>query len=264
MTSTSGLAKSGLGEIRRRNRQTSLRIVGTTSTEDLDRIRAEVNAAMESVQMPAGYNRELSGRFSDFGARFNDLQTNLIWSAVLVFLVMCFLFESFLKPVAILLISVPAALMGGFGALWVFSTPLDSITYLGLMVLVGVVVNNGIVLVDLINRLRGENMTRETAVYTACRQRLRPILLTTLTTAFGLIPMAVGDASFVGTPYYPMGRLVLGGMLVSMVYTLLFVPLLYTIVDDFGLAVKTWLSKVFAPRAKGGGEVAPAPYRIIT
>lgn len=259
MTSTSGLAKSGLGEIRRRNRQTSLRIVGTTSTEDLDRIRAEVNAAMESVQMPAGYNRELSGRFSDFGARFNDLQTNLIWSAILVFLVMCFLFESFLKPVAILFISVPAALMGGFGALWAFRTPLDSITYLGLMVLVGVVVNNGIVLVDLINRLRGEGVARETAVYTACRQRLRPILLTTLTTAFGLIPMAVGDASFVGTPYYPMGRLVLGGMLVSMVYTLLFVPLLYTIVDDFGLAVKTWLSTVFAPRAKGGGEAAPAP-----
>jgi len=260
VTSTSGLSKSGLGEIRRRNRQTSLRIVGTTSTEDLQRIRKQVDSALEGVQMPPGYSREMSGRFADFGARFDDLGKTLIWSGVLVFLVMCFLFESFLKPACILVVSVPGALVGGYGALLLTRTPFDVITGLGLMVLVGVVVNNGIVLIDLVNRLRAEGVARDEAVKVACRQRLRPILLTTLTTAFGLVPMAVGDASFVGTPYYPMGRLVLGGMMVSMVYTLLLVPLLYTIIDDFGLALKTWLSTVFATRARGGGEAAaPAP-----
>lgn len=259
VTKTSGLAASGLGEIRRRNRQTSLRVVGTTSTEDLDRIRKQVDSAMEGVQMPAGYSRELAGRFSEFNARFTDLFSTLIWSGVLVFLVMCFLFESFMKPLCILAISVPGALFGGFGALWLFNTPFDVITGLGLMVLVGVVVNNGIVLIDLVNRLRLEGMPRDEAVYTACRQRLRPILLTTMTTVFGLIPMAVGDAQFVGTPYYPMGRLVLGGMIVSMIYTLVLVPLLYTIVDDFSEISRTWLATVFAGRAKGGGETAPAP-----
>lgn len=259
VTSTSGLASSGLGEIRRRNRQTSLRVVGTTSTEDLERIRRQVDSAMEGVQMPAGYSRELAGRFSDFNARFTDLFSTLIWSGVLVFLVMCFLFESFMKPLCILAVSIPGALFGGYGALWLFSTPFDVITGLGLMVLVGVVVNNGIVLIDLVNRLRLEGMARDEAVRAACRQRLRPILLTTLTTVFGLIPMAVGDAQFVGTPYYPMGRLVLGGLIVSMLYTLLLVPLLYTIIDDVGLALKTWTATVFAARARGGGEAQPTP-----
>lgn len=260
LTSTSGLAKAGLGEIRRRNRQTSLRVVGTTSTEDLDRIRRQVDASLEGIQLPAGYSREFSGRFADFGARFDDLFKTLMWSGVLVYLVMCFLFESFLKPICILVVSVPGALLGGYGTLWLTGTPFDIITGLGLMVLVGVVVNNGVVMVDLINRLRAEDVPREQAVLTACRQRLRPVLLTTLTTAFGLLPMAVGSATFVGMPYYPMGRLVLGGLILSMVYTLVFVPLLYTIIDDVGEVLRTWTSTVFARRVRGGGgETAPAP-----
>jgi len=226
ITKSSGLAKSGLGEIRRRNRQTSLRVVGTTSTEDLDRIRQQVSMAMEGVKFPAGYTQELGGRFGDFQARFSELFRSTIWAGLLVFLVMCFLFESFLKPVCILVVSVPGALLGGYGALWLSSTPFDVMTGLGLVVLIGVVVNNGIVLVDLINRLRADGVSRKDAVETAARQRMRPILLTSLTTAFGLIPMAIGDANFVGTPYYPMGRMVLGGILVSMVYTLVLVPLL--------------------------------------
>ena len=144
ITKSSGLAKSGLGEIRRRNRQTSLRIVGTTSTEDLDRIRQQVNYAMEGVKFPAGYTQELGGRFGDFEARFSELFSSTIWAGLLVFLVMCFLFESFLKPVCILVVSVPGALLGGYGALWLSGTPFDVMTGLGLVVLIGVVVNNGI------------------------------------------------------------------------------------------------------------------------
>lgn len=248
VTQSSGLAKSGLGEIRRRNRQTSLRVVGTTSTEDLQRIRTQVNYAMEGVKFPPGYTQELGGRFGDMEARFDELGRSTIWAGLLVFLVMCFLFESFLKPVCILVISVPGALLGGYGALWLTDTPFDVMTGLGLVVLIGVVVNNGIVLVDLINRLRADGMSRERAVEVASQQRMRPILLTSLTTAFGLIPMAIGDSKFVGMPYYPMGRMVLGGILVSMVYTLVLVPLLYTMLDDFGLAVKSWLGVIFGDR----------------
>src|SRR5690606_5278616 len=96
-----------------------------------------------------------------------------------------------------------------------------------------------------------DGMSRERAVEVASQQRMRPILLTSLTTAFGLIPMAIGDSKFVGMPYYPMGRMVLGGILVSTVYTLVLVPLLYTMLDDFGLAVKSWLGVIFGDRKSG-------------
>src|SRR5690606_3021190 len=170
VTQSSGLAKSGLGEIRRRNRQTSLRVVGTTSTEDLQRIRTQVNYAMEGVKFPPGYTQELGGRCGDMEARFDELGRSTIWAGLLVSLVMCFLFESFLKPVCILVISVPGALLGGYGALWLTDTPFDVMTGLGLVVLIGVVVNNGIVLVDLINRLRADGMSRERAVEVASQQ----------------------------------------------------------------------------------------------
>lgn len=260
VSSSSGLASAGLGEIRRRNRQTSLRVVGTTSTEDLQRIQGEVESALQGIQFPPGYGREMGGRFEGFGGVMQDLIKTGIWAGLLVFLIMCFLFESFLKPVGIIVASVPSALAGGYLLLWVTGTPDDNLTRLGLLVLIGVVVNNGIVLVDLINRLRAEGVPRMEAVTMASRQRLRPILLTTLTTVFGLIPMAVGDSSFVGMPYFPMGRMVLGGMLMSMVYTLLLVPMLYLILDDVGLAIRSWGATLFAPKAKGGGaEAAPAP-----
>lgn len=258
-TETTGLASAGSGEIKRVNRQTTMRVVGTTSTDDLDRIRREVSRAMSTVEFPPGYSQQLGGRFGDFREQFQDLFKSLIWSGLLVFLVMCFLFESFLKPVCILFASVPGAILGGYALLHITETPLDTITYLGLLVLVGVVVNNGIVLVDLINRLRQQGMKRAEAVEMASRQRLRPIVLTSLTTAFGLVPMAIGDAQFVGMPYYPMGRMVLGGILVSMLYTLILVPLLYTVLDDFGLAVKSWLSVMFARKQRAGGDASPAP-----
>jgi len=88
VTQSSGLAKSGLGEIRRRNRQTSLRVVGTTSTEDLQRIRTQVNYAMEGVKFPPGYTQELGGRFGDMEARFDELGRSTIWAGLLVSLVM--------------------------------------------------------------------------------------------------------------------------------------------------------------------------------
>ncbi|MBZ0137512.1 MAG: efflux RND transporter permease subunit [Planctomycetes bacterium] len=259
MTTTSGMAKSSVGEIRRTNRKTSLRVVGTTSSEDLERIQQQVRNAMQGVKFPPGYEQELGGRFGDFEGQFTSLWTSLLWAAVLVFLVMCFLFESFLKPVCILIASLPGAMLGGFGLLYVTDTPIDGITMLGLLVLVGVVVNNGIVLVDLINRLRQQGVGRTEAIETGSRQRLRPIILTSLTTAFGLVPMAMGDAKFVGMPYYPMGRMVLGGILLSMVYTLVLVPLLYTILDDIGVAVKSWVAVIVGRKPAGGGELAPEP-----
>jgi len=247
-----------MSSIRRHNRQTSVRIVGTTSSDDLQRIQQQVNMAMAGVNFPPGYNRELGGRFARFMQAQDTMMTTFAWAGLLVFLIMCFLFESFLKPVSIFISSVPGAVIGGYALLTLTGTPFDQLAMLGLMVLVGVVVNNGIVLIDLINRLRADGLARGDAIMQACRQRIRPIVLTSMTTAFGLVPMAVGSSNFVGMPYYPMGRMILGGIVLSMFYTLLVLPLMYTIMDDFGAAVRSWTRVMFGARAKGGGSTPAA------
>ncbi|MCF6227847.1 MAG: efflux RND transporter permease subunit, partial [Planctomycetes bacterium] len=246
ISSSTGLATQGVGSIRRNNRQTSMRVVGTTSSEDLDRISQQVDMVLADVRFPPGYSKSKGGRFEGFGGLGTGLRTSVLWAGLFVFLVMCFLFESFLKPICILIASIPGAFLGGFGLLYLTNTPFDMLTSIGAIVLIGIVVNNGIVMVDLINRLRKDGMPRMEAVLGGCQQRLRPVLLTTFTTVAGLIPMAIGDSTFVGMPYYPMGRVVLGGLLLSMVYTLMFVPLIYLILDDVGETLSNWWKLAFA------------------
>jgi HAE1 family hydrophobic/amphiphilic exporter-1 len=124
---------------------------------------------------------------------------------------------------------------------------------IGLVILVGIVVNNAIVLVDRVQQYMGEGRGREEALLLAGRDRLRPILMTAATTIVGLLPMALGKSGIVGTPYYPLGRAVIGGLLASTVLSLLLVPLFYTYLDDLrhllGMAVR-------APAADGGEPAA--------
>ena len=246
ISTSTGLATPGVGSIRRNNRQTSMRVVGTTSSEDLDRISQQIDMALADVRFPPGYSKTKGGRFEGFGSFFGELAMSVLWAGLFVFLVMCFLFESFLKPMCILIASLPGAFLGGMGLLYLTNTPFDLLVGIGSIVLIGIVVNNGIVMVDLINRLRKDGMPRMEALLGGCQQRLRPVLLTTFTTVAGLIPMAIGDSTFVGMPYYPMGRVVLGGLLLSMIYTLLFVPLIYLILDDVGETLSNWWKLAFA------------------
>ena len=117
---------------------------------------------------------------------------------------------------------------------------MDLMAGIGLVVLVGVVVANGIVLVDRIDQARAEGLSREEAIDDACRSRLRPILMTALTTILGLIPMAAGSSDFIGIPYAPLGRCVMGGMVASTVLTLVYLPFLYTVLDDLALWGRRW------------------------
>jgi hydrophobic/amphiphilic exporter-1 (mainly G- bacteria), HAE1 family len=111
---------------------------------------------------------------------------------------------------------------------------------IGMVILIGIVVNNAIVLVDLTNRLREEGMERVQALIQAGGQRLRPILMTTCTTICGLLPMALGNSQMIGMPYSPMGRAMIGGLLTSTLLTLLIVPLFYILLDD----LRTFAGKV--------------------
>ena len=141
------------------------------------------------------------------------------------------------------------SLLGAFWGLFLTGTSMDLMAGIGLVVLVGVVVANGIVLVDRIDQARAEGMTREAAIDDACRSRLRPILMTALTTILGLIPMAVGSSDFIGIPYAPLGRCVMGGMIASTVLTLIYLPFLYTVLDDLAIWARGWWGVVMGRTA---------------
>ena len=182
--------------------------------------------------------------------------------------ILAVLFQSFLLPFVIMF-SVPLAAVGGFAALFAvfiisLTSPtlpmqsLDVLTMLGFVILIGVVVNNAIVLVDMVNRLREAGMERLAAIVEAGRARFRPILMTTLTTIFGLVPMAVGTAKVVGLPYAPLGRTMIGGLLASTLLTLLIVPLFYLLLDDLReFAARVWASmSARSASATGSGAAA--------
>jgi len=153
------------------------------------------------------------------------------------------LFESFLLPLSIIT-TIPMALFGVYWTLYLTRTPLDVMGGVGLIVLIGVVVNNGIVLIDLVTRLRSTGMPRAQALIEAGTRRMRPILMTALTTIFGLLPMATGASTFIGIPYAPMGRVVAGGLIAGTVLTLFFVPYLYSILDDMRASAVRWMAYI--------------------
>ncbi|MEL6345898.1 MAG: efflux RND transporter permease subunit, partial [Myxococcota bacterium] len=233
---------SGLGTIRRTNRQTSWPItVDVDPDADMMQVRAMVDAALGQMNFPRGYSWNQPSRMDN---QEDDQARNLalMLSVTMVFIIMGVLFESFLLPLSIIT-TIPMAMFGVYWTLYLTSTPLDVMGGVGLVILVGVVVNNGIVLIDLVTRLR-ETMPRKEALIEAGGRRMRPILMTALTTIFGLLPMALGDSTFIGIPYAPMGKVVMGGLIAGTILTLFFVPYLYSVLDDMRDSASRWLAWV--------------------
>jgi HAE1 family hydrophobic/amphiphilic exporter-1 len=154
---------------------------------------------------------------------------------------MGFLFESFVLPLSVI-IAIPFSFFGAFWLLYLTSTPIDMMSRIGFIILIGIVVNNAIVLIDLVNRLRKQGYTRYEAIMEAGRKRFRPILMTAFTTIGGLLPMAVGNAQMIGIPYAPMGRTIIGGLLTSTVLSLIAVPWAYILFDD----LRNYFAKITA------------------
>lgn len=246
--------------ISRHNRQTTLqlqaRAVGTT-----EEATKAIEAVLQRLDLPAGYFAEVTSGFSGFrgGRRGMQMQGGVdplvfLWACSLVFIVMAFLFESLYRPLLVLIGCVPGALVGALVALILTGTQASWLSFIGILVLVGVSVNNGIVLVDLINRLRDEGMALNDAIRQACVQRLRPMLMTTATTVVGLIPMAIGSERVTEIDYAPLGRTILGGLVVSATLTLVLVPLLYSAVESLrGFMVG--LFRAFIPIGRTGGQI---------
>jgi HAE1 family hydrophobic/amphiphilic exporter-1 len=241
----------GTGTIHRKNQRTSLPLKVELSSEiDKDVMRARVEAALGAIEFPPGVSFDSDMGRMDEQADMDAQMMALTLSISFVFLIMGVLFESFILPLSILT-TIPLSLFGVYWTLYLTDTPMDMMAGIGLVILIGVVVNNGIVLIDLVTRLRNEGMERLEAVIEGGSRRLRPILMTALTTICGLLPMAAGSASFVGIPYAPLGRVVVGGLVAGTILTLFFVPFLYTVLDDIRGSAVRWAAWIRGrPREK--------------
>jgi HAE1 family hydrophobic/amphiphilic exporter-1 len=224
----------GFGQIARENGKTFLAVKAKTLTDDLPKISAQIDRLMKDFPLPYGYNWQKGSRFEQFDEDMQNFVNALIIAFVFVYLIMAILFESFVLPWSIMF-AIPLAFFGAFLALFGTGTPLDIMGIIGMIILVGVVVNNGIVLIDMVNRRRREGYGRIEAILDAGQNRFRPIMMTSFTTIGGLIPMAVGNANLIGMPYAPIGRVLIGGLLTSTFGTLLIVPVFYTLFEDLAL-----------------------------
>jgi HAE1 family hydrophobic/amphiphilic exporter-1 len=219
----------GPAEIRRADQERMALVQANLAYGDLGSAVAEAEALLADVRLPYGLSMRITGQSEEMEASFRSLMFALGLAIFLVYLVMASQFESLLHPFVILF-SIPLAAVGVALALWLTDTRLSVIVFIGLIMLAGIVVNNAIVLLDLINQLRERGLDRYRAIREAARLRLRPIMMTTLTTVLGLLPMALGlgEGAEMRTP---MAVTVIGGLLTSTLLTLVVVPVMYSILD---------------------------------
>ena len=212
--------------IERKDRERYITVTGVVATGyAMSEVIAATTEGMESIEFPAGYVWQLSGTYEDQQETFGDLFLLMALMIILVYVIMASQFESLVDPFVIMF-SIPFAVVGVVIGLAITGVPLNVMSLLGILMLVGIVVNNGIVLIDYTILCRERGMGILEAVVTAGRSRLRPILMTTLTTVLGMIPMAVGNG--VGSEMWnSLGMSVAWGLSFSTLITLIFIPTLY-------------------------------------
>ena len=193
----------------------------------VDRVAAEVDDVIESYELPAGYTIEMDGENEATKEAIGNVLLMLVLAVVFMYLIMVAQFQGLLSPF-IILFTIPLAFTGGFMGLWISGSEVSVISLIGFVMLSGIIVNNGIVLVDYTNQLRtiGEGMEKREAIIEAGRTRLRPILMTAITTILGLVPMVISKQ--MGSDMSrPMAIVVIGGLVYGTLLTLFVVPCMY-------------------------------------
>lgn len=231
----------GPTSISREDQQRTARVSSQLSDRDLGSVMGDIQDKLNDYVMPEGYTLETGGEFEQIQEVFMDMALAITMAIILVYMIMASLFESLMHPFTIIM-SLPLAFSGGFLALFVTGRTLSVPALIGFLMLSGIIINNGIVLVDYINTLRSHGKERREAIETAGPIRLRPILMTTLTTVLAMLPMAIGIGEGAETQA-PMATTVIGGLLLSTILTLLVTPVIYTITDDVSVFVKNKLQK---------------------
>lgn len=242
----------GPAEIGRENQLRIQRIVGSfnTSENDVGSIMAQVQRRLAGIDMPEQYGVALGGQFETVAETEREMNTVILLAVFLVLVVLIVQYEQLTNPLVIMT-AAPLALCGALVALWVSSTPLSAPVFLGAVLLIGIVVNNAILLVEYIEQGRARGLADMDAVIEAGAVRLRPILMTTLTTVVGMLPLAIGlDAG--GALMQPLAVAVVGGLLSSMLLTLVLVPCLYLVAQPAARRVIDFLTRRRAQPAASG------------
>jgi HAE1 family hydrophobic/amphiphilic exporter-1 len=246
--------------IQRTDRQTSVVLSANLGKEtSLDDVQPKVQGLMSQFELPPGYSWKFGRGFERQDETQQMMFQNILLGIACIFLVMAALFESLLFPFSIILGSIVFSIFGVFLLFAATGTTFSFMASIGIMILIGVVVNNGIVLIDHVNNLRVQGMPRNAAIIEAGRDRLRPILMTVATTIVGLMPLAVSTTQVGGDgpPYFPMARAIIGGLAFSTIVSLLVVPAFYVYFDS----LSAWGRKVMrtARREEPSGTAISKP-----
>ncbi|MFZ0427998.1 MAG: efflux RND transporter permease subunit [Acidobacteriota bacterium] len=238
----------GPSEIRRIRSQRAAIVSANLSGRDLSSVSSDIRERLASLrsQVPPNTLVALAGQNEELEASYGSLVFAFALAVFLVYLVMASQFESLIHPFVIMF-CVPLAIIGVVFSLWITATTISVMVFLGVIILAGIVVNNAIVLIDYTNQLRAEGVPRRKALMEAGQVRLRPIVMTTLTTVLGLIPMALGwgEGAEVRAP---MAITVMGGLIFSTVLTLVFIPVVYDLIDR-----KVYVADPLSEPAPDGG-----------
>lgn len=239
--------------VRRQDRETTTWVeVELDPALTTEEAQARVKAALAGLVLPQGYRWDWGSWGRDRDETLETMARGVALSLLIVLLLMAALFESFTQPLAIL-ITLPLAFSGAFWSLWLFGYELDAVAFIGVVILIGIVVNNGIVMVDRVNALRATGVSRTQALVAGCATRLRPVLMTAITTLVGLIPLVFSASTIAGAFIDSLAVAVIGGLSTSTVFTLIGLPVWYTIVEDVGAIVARAMPRVTA----GAGAAFP-------
>ena len=239
--------------IQRMNRQTMLNVeANLVSGKTMPEAQQEIEATLKGIDFPPGYAYTFEG--GGFGMNMDanqQMMRNVMIALVLMFIVMAAVFESLLFPLAIM----SCVLFSIFGVYWLFwltGTEFNIMAFIGILVLMGVVVDNGIVMIEHINNLRRRGLSRIDALVEGSRERLRPIMMTMGTAILAMVPIAISDTQIggEGPPYYPMARAIAGGLAFSTVVSLLFLPTIYALLDDLRAGTGNLIRKARLTRAQ--------------
>ncbi|HET9647629.1 MAG TPA: efflux RND transporter permease subunit [Microlunatus sp.] len=227
----------------------SVTITATPDTSDLGSLSSAVQAKLATIaDLPPGVSADLGGAATDQQQAFSQLGLAMLVAIALVFMIMVGTFRSLIQPL-ILMVSIPFAATGAIAGLLITDTPLGVPAMVGLLMLIGIVVTNAIVLIDLINQYRAKGEDLKTAITDGARLRLRPIIMTASATIFALIPMGLGLTGGGAFISQPLAVVVIGGLISSTVLTLLLVPVLYSLVER----------RSERKRLRSAGSAAPPP-----
>ncbi len=243
-------------QISRHDRQTALGVQANLEGETtMEQARKAMEEVLGAVSLPAGYGHTFTGSgFEEGQQAMNQMLFNFVLALVMIYVVMAAVFESLLFPSAIMS-CVLFSILGVFWLFWITGTSFTIMAFIGILVLMGVVVNNGIVMVEHINNLRRRGLSRTDALVEGSRERLRPILMTMGTAILAMVPISLSETVVLGgLAYSPMARAVAGGLAFSTLVSLLFLPTIYAILDDLANGTSRLLRRARARR----GEAVPA------